>query len=46
MHPDFNEDLVHLPEWILDRKRISAYSNPNPRAQKPFWENETTSFFG
>jgi len=24
-----NMDLVHLPEWMLDRKRISAYSNPN-----------------
>jgi len=38
-------DLVHLPEWKFDRKRISANSNPNPKAQKRFRENEMTSFF-
>jgi len=36
-------DLVHLPEWILDRKRISETlaltlaltpTSPNPKAQK------------
>jgi len=31
-----------------DRKRISANPNlnPNPKAPKPFWENEMTLFFG
>jgi len=49
-------DLVHLPEWTFDRKRIFANSNPNfnshancnrnLKAQKPFRENKMTSFFG
>jgi len=50
----FFMDLVHLPEWVFDQKRISANSNlnpnlnsnPNPKAQEHFWENEMTSFFG
>jgi len=29
-HSAFNMDLVHLPEWTIDRKLISANSNPNP----------------
>jgi len=41
-------NLVHLPEWTFDRKRISVNSNPNfnlypnsnpnlePKARKPF----------
>jgi len=37
-------DLVHFPEWTFDWKPISA--NSNPKAQKLFWENEMTSFFG
>jgi len=41
-----NRDLVHLPEWTFYRKRISANSNPNTKAQKSFLENEMTSFFG
>jgi len=27
-------------------KRIPANSNINPKAQKRFWENKMTSFFG
>jgi len=37
-------DLVHFPERTFDRKRISA--NSNPKTQKPFRENEMTSYFG
>jgi len=39
-----DSNLGHLLEWTFDRKRISP--NPYPKAQKPFRENETTSFFG
>jgi len=39
-------DLVHLPEWTFGRKRISANSNPNLKAQKRLWEIKMTSFFG
>jgi len=47
-------DLVHLPEWTFDRKRISDSSNPNlnsnpnsnPKAQKRIRKNEMTSFLG
>jgi len=40
-------NLVHLPKWWFDRKRISANSKSNPnnsnlKAQKPFQENEMT----
>jgi len=38
--------LGYLPEWTFDRKRFSENSIPNLKAQKPFRENETTSFFG
>jgi len=40
-------DLVHLPEWTFDRKRISASSNLNfnLKAQKCFWENEIDVIF-
>jgi len=41
---------------MFDRNRISTNFNPNlnpnlnfnpnPKAQKPFWENEMTPFFG
>jgi len=48
-------DLVHFPEWTIDRKRslikrISANSNsnpnPNPKSQKRLRKSEMMSIFG
>jgi len=38
-----NADLIHLPEWTFDRKRISA--NSNSKAQKRFREDKNDVIF-